>query len=124
MFVWGTSKMGELGLGKDVKQAPMPVLLPIPHKIKSFTLYTTHNIAITGTRYRNTFHLNTNIGFLLPDEGKVIMWGSSTDHQLGIGTRSVLVQPTLHEDQALAGEKALLAATGFGHTILLTEPAP
>ena len=54
------------------------------------------------------------------DAGRVLVWGSSTDHQLGIGERKLLFEPTILD--ALSAEVALAVATGFGHTILLTHP--
>lgn len=50
----------------------------------------------------------------------MLVWGSNTDHQLGLGERKLIFEPRLLD--SMSAEFALHVATGFAHTVVLTRP--
>ncbi len=104
VLVWGSNNFGQLGLG-DQESRPNPTLMTGPfakQKIASIASGVEHTIALTEDR-------------------ALYSWGSNSSGQLGLGFKSDFVSIPTKITIGIQGEDIASVATGYNHTLALTE---
>jgi alpha-tubulin suppressor-like RCC1 family protein len=101
VYASGDNTSGELGNGTTTSSTT-PVLVSLPSGV---------TVIAVGAGYDN--------GFALTSTGAVYAWGLNTYGELGIGTTTNALTPTLVD--LPAGTVATAISAGFGHTLALTS---
>lgn len=97
---WGQNGSGQLGFPTDASSAQ---LSPPTNDVLG-------NVQAIAAGYDHTCALTV--------PGGVRCWGNNVDGQVGIGSASIMTQPTPPTSDAIGGIQAV--ATGYGHTCALT----
>ena len=106
IYMWGDNFNGQVGDGSDIDQISSPVLIDPSYfnneKIILLCLGGRHSGAIT-------------------ESGKLYMWGSNTDGQLGLGDTQNRNIPSLVPPITFNNERIISLSLGYYHSGVVTE---